>query len=87
MKTAVAFTLLSLLLVPVTMPASANHDQGQGKSQDHLHRGGAGSDGAVQVAQVPEPGSGLLLTIGGGLFVGATAIRALAKKRRASTNG
>ena len=73
-------TLLFTVAVLVAPPlVRANHDTGQGKSQDHLH--GPDALGAVstpQVAAVPQPPSLLLLGFG----AVATAIAALYSRRR-----
>ena len=75
-------TVLFTVAVLVAAPAvRANHDSGQGKSQDHLH--GKGLDAgipasALQVVAVPQPSSLLLL----GLGAVATAVAALYTRRR-----
>ena len=52
-----------VILSVLSVPAFANHDQGQGKSQDHLHRN-QGVDGFAAVAAVPGPSSGAMLALG-----------------------
>ena len=74
MKTLVSGAVLLILLV--TRPAFANHDEGQGRSQDHLH----GND-SVASFEVPEPSSGILLTLGAALFGGAAALRAFGRRK------
>lgn len=53
-------------------PAIANHDQGLGSSQDHLHRNspapsGSGGGPFANVVAVPEPSSAAMLTLGVGV--------------------
>ena len=74
MKTLIAG---GFLLVTLAMPAFANHDQGQGNSQDHLHRA---------VVQVPEPSSGILLSLGAALIGGGAALRAFGRRKRTSAD-
>jgi hypothetical protein len=50
---------VALAVVFSVSPAIANHDQGQGKSQDHLHR-----DSASTTLTVPALGSGVMLMVG-----------------------
>ena len=48
--------------------AFANHDQGLGHSQDHLHRNSqAGGGPSANVVAVPEPSSAAMLTLGVGV--------------------
>ena len=67
------------LLIALAMPAAANHDEGQGRSQDDVHR-----NDSVSVVQVPEPSSGVLLSIGVVVFVGAMALRVFESAKRTS---
>jgi hypothetical protein len=87
MKIFISFALLALLFVVPAMPVSANHDQGQGKSQDHLHRGGRDWDGSnsQEVVTVPEPFSAIVLGLGVTIFAGGAALGAFG--RRKSTSG
>ena len=72
----VLFTVAVLVAPPLVR---ANHDSGQGKSQDHLHGPDAlGAASALQAAVVPQPPSLLLL----GLGAVATAVAALYRRRR-----
>jgi uncharacterized membrane protein len=50
---------VALAVICSVSPAIANHDQGQGKSQDHLHRNPASTTLAV-----PALGSGVMLMVG-----------------------
>jgi hypothetical protein len=45
-------------------PAIANHDQGHGNSQDHLHRNNPGGGVSATVVAVPGPSSGAMLALG-----------------------
>lgn len=44
--------------------ATANHDQGHGYSQDHLHRNSPGGSLSTAAVAVPEPSSAVMLTVG-----------------------
>ena len=72
-----ASVALSLLLLAFAVPSAANHDQGQGKSQDHLHR-----RDSVPAAQVPEPSSAILLTVGGVLLLLGAGARGVFKTQK-----
>ena len=82
MASLIATVLFTVALIVAAPAVRANHDSGQGKSQDHLHGKSLDDAGtsafALQVVAVPQAPSLLLL----GLGAVATAVAVFYSRRR-----